>query len=173
MEQTTLADGCFWCTESIFASLKGVESVVSGYAGGYLKSPTYDAVSMGTSGHAESVKVTFNTDEISYRDLLTVFWAIHDPTTLNKQGADIGPQYRSVIFYHDDVQELQAQNSKEIEQKKYEKIIVTEILPLNEFYEAEEDHQNFYENNPEKTYCKIVIDPKIAKLKKDFKSLVK
>lgn len=174
-EIATLAGGCFWCTEAIFKRLKGVEEVVSGYAGGKTQSPDYETVSEGSTNHAEAIQITFDPSVISYEKLLDVFWHLHDPTTLNRQGNDIGTQYRSVIFYHNPEQKKIAEASiKKIEETKYYKDqIVTQILPFTNFYKAEEYHQNFYENNPDYGYCRIIIDPKIQKLMISYKDIIK
>ena len=172
-EQATLAGGCFWCTEAIFKRLKGVLSVVSGYAGGYLKNPSYDTVSMGTTNHAEAIQISFDSDSISCEKLLEVFFATHNPTTLNQQGADVGTQYRSVIFYHSDEQKRKAIASKEKSEKAYNKKIVTEIVPFENFYKAEPYHQNYYDRNTQIPYCQFIIDPKIQKLLTEFSREVK
>ncbi len=175
LEKATFAGGCFWCTEAIFKKLKGVVSVVSGFSGGQAENLTYKDLIFGNSGHAESIQATFDPSLISYGELLEVFWALHDPTTPNRQGADVGPQYRSIILYHNDQQKIIAENSKQelTESGKYQSPIVTEILPLRNFYPAEEYHQNFYEKNPDAPYCRVVIDPKIRKLYKEFKDKIK
>ncbi|MBI2028032.1 MAG: peptide-methionine (S)-S-oxide reductase MsrA [Candidatus Levybacteria bacterium] len=175
LETATLGGGCFWCTEAIFKRLKGVVSVMSGYAGGTggeNSNPSYDQVSMGTTGHAESIQIKFDPSIISYEKILDVFFATHDPTTLNRQGADIGTQYRSIIFYHSAKQKQSAEESKEKLEKsaKFNSKIVTEILPFSTFYKAEEYHQSFYEKNQTSAYCQIVINPKIQKLLKEFKN---
>lgn len=174
-ETATLAGGCFWCTEAIFQRLKGVRSVTSGYAGGRRPDPSYEDVSSGDTGHAEAIQVTFDPKVISYETLLDVFWAMHDPTQLNRQGADVGPQYRSVIFTHTDEQRRTAVASKERMEKSgaYAQPIVTEIVPFTNFYSAETHHQNFYNKNSESGYCRLVIDPKIQKLMKEFSKEVK
>lgn len=164
--------GCFWCTEAIFQGLKGVVSVISGYAGGTVPNPTYEQVCGGKTGHAEVTKIEFDPSLISYQDLLKVFFYVHDPTTLNRQGNDVGPQYRSIVLYADDEQKKEA--SKIIEELKKEgQNIVTELAPLTEFYPAEEYHRNFYLNNPDKPYCQLIIDPKIKKFEEHFKQLLK
>lgn len=170
MEKATFAGGCFWCTEALFKRLKGVESVVSGYAGGNIESPTYEKVSMGKTNHAEAIQITFDPDVISYEKLLDIFFATHNPTTFNQQGADVGTQYRSIIFYHTEDQKKKALVVKE---KIFDKDIVTQIIPFKTFYQAEEYHQNFYEKNNTSPYCSLVIDPKIQKLLKEFKKEVK
>lgn len=175
LETATLAGGCFWCTEAIFKRIRGVKSVVSGYAGGEMDNPAYDDVTTGTTGHAETIQITFDPKTISYEKLLEVFFKLHDPTTLNHQGADLGTQYRSSIFYHDDKQKETAQKVRvEIEKSGiYKDKILTEIVPYENFYKAEDDHQNFYDKNPAYSYCQIVIDPKIQKLYKLFPKFAK
>lgn len=166
MEIATLGGGCFWCTEAIFKRLKGVTSVVSGYSGGSNSTPSYDQVSMGTTGHAESIQIEFDPTIISYEKILEVFWATHDPTTSNRQGADEGTQYRSVVFYHSDKQ-------KQIAGKLKQPSFVTQIVPFDKFYKAEDYHQDYYEKNKSYPYCQIVINPKIQKLLEEFKKDVK
>jgi len=166
METATLGGGCFWCTQALFKRLKGVSSVISGYAGGFMDNPSYEKVSTGSTGHAESIQIQFDSKVISYEKILEVFWATHDPTTLNRQGADVGTQYRSVIFYHNEKQ-------KEIAEKSKQPSFVTQIVPLDKFYKAEDYHQNFYEKNKSYPYCQIVINPKIQKLLEEFKKDVK
>lgn len=179
LETATLAGGCFWCTEAIFQRLKGVKSVESGYSGGNppagADKPSYEAVSTGNSGHAEAIQISFDSKIISYDKLLEVFFILHDPTSLNRQGADTGTQYRSVIFYHSEPQKKTAQKIKEKigELKIYNDAIVTEIVPFENFYKAKDEHQNFYAKNPTSEYCQIVIDPKIRKLYKEFSALAK
>lgn len=167
-ETIILAGGCFWCTEAVFKSLRGVIEVTPGYSGGEIENPTYEQVSSGESGHAESVKITFDPKMISLDDILEVFFKLHDPTTLNRQGADIGTQYRSAIFYSNN-------NQKEIAEKFKSKIpnAVTEITPFKNFFPAEEYHRDFYFKNRGNAYCKLVIDPKIQKLKKEFNDMLK
>jgi peptide-methionine (S)-S-oxide reductase len=160
----TLGGGCFWCLEAVFERLDGVQSVVSGYAGGQTENPTYKKVCSGTSGHAEVIQIRFDPGKLSYEDLLEVFWQAHDPTTLNRQGADVGSQYRSVILYHDLEQKKAAQNSKEAAADMFKRPIVTEIIPLKKFYPAEENHQDFFRKNPNHPYCVVVIHPKLKKL---------
>lgn len=175
METATLAGGCFWCTEAIFKRLKGVESVVSGYAGGDMVSPAYEAVSSGTTGHAEAIQIGFDPKIISYEKLLEIFFKLHDPTTLNRQGSDVGSQYRSMIFYHNNEQKrIAEQSKKQIEQSgMYKDPIVTQIVPFRAFYKAADYHQNYYERNSHQPYCQIVINPKIEKLIKEFGEAVK
>ncbi len=175
MQTATLAGGCFWCIEAVFKKLKGVEQVISGYSGGSTDNPHYDNVSLGNTGHAESVQITFDPTTISYSTLLDVFWHLHDPTTLNRQGADIGSQYRSVIFYHNDEQKRIAEESKEalIKAKTYHDPIVTQIVPFEKFFKAEDYHQDYYTTNNSNPYCRVVIDPKITKLYQNFKPIIK
>ncbi len=174
-EIAVFGGGCFWCTEAIFSELKGVASVMPGYAGGQMEKPSYEAVSGGTTGHAEVTKIEFDPNKISYKDLLTVFFYTHDPTTLNRQGADIGEQYRSVILYTNEGQKNQAEAFiKELEEAKaYDKPIVTEVKPLEEFYEAEEYHRDYYKKHKNAPYCQLVIAPKLEKLEKRFSELLK
>jgi peptide-methionine (S)-S-oxide reductase len=175
LEVVTLGGGCFWCTEAVFSLLKGVEKVESGYSGGKMENPTYEKVSTGTTGHVEVVQISFNPDMISFKEILEVFFSIHDPTTLNRQGQDIGTQYRSVIFYHNDQQKAIAEQViKELtETKNWNMPIVTQIEPFKIFYKAEEYHQNYFKNHPEKFYCSIIIAPKINKLKQHYLSKLK
>jgi peptide-methionine (S)-S-oxide reductase len=174
-EVATFAAGCFWCTEAVFQDLKGVEKVVSGYAGGKKADPTYEEVSSGFTGHAEAVQITFDPGVISYRDLLEVFWHTHDPTTLNRQGPDVGTQYRSAIFYHTEEQRAAAEQSRrEIEEARvWPGTIVTEIVPFTNFYVAEDYHLNYYRNNPNQMYCRLVINPKIRKFRMEFRAKLK
>lgn len=162
----TLAGGCFWCTEAVFKRVKGVISVTPGYSGGEPPNPTYEVVSSGTTGHAEAVQITFDPKIISFDELLDIFWQIHDPTTLNRQGSDIGSQYRSAIFYHNQAQKAAAVRSIEklAASGEYEDPIVTEIVPFENFYEAEEYHRQYYDKNRSNPYCQLVIDPKLQKL---------
>lgn len=169
----TLGGGCFWCLEALFQQLRGVESVVSGYSGGLVPDPSYKAVSTGLTGHAEVVHLRFYPDVLSYSDLLRLFFTMHDPTTLNRQGADVGSQYRSVIFYHDTRQRETAYEVIEEMRRFFSKPIVTEMQPFDAFYPAEAGHQNYYRNNPEKSYCQVVIDPKLAKLRSTFPLILK
>lgn len=173
-EMATFGAGCFWCVEAIYQRVTGVIAVESGYAGGHVKNPTYEQVIRGNTGHAEVARVTFNPDEISYEELLEVFWHTHDPTTLNRQGNDVGPQYRSAIFYHNDEQKQIAQKSlkKTDESDLWNDSIVTEITELSNYSTAEDYHQNYFNNNPNAGYCSVVIAPKIAKFKKDFPHLL-
>ena len=174
METVLFGGGCFWCTDSVFRKIKGVESVVSGYAGGETESPSYEQICTGTTGHAEVVQVSFNPEVVSYTDLLNVFFATHDPTTLNQQGADTGTQYRSVIFFTSDTQrELTEEVMHELESDgTFEDPIVTEVTPAPVFYPAEEYHQDFYTKNPSQGYCVASIEPKFAKLRKRYSALL-
>jgi peptide-methionine (S)-S-oxide reductase len=174
-ETATLAGGCFWCLEAVYQQLKGVEKVVSGYAGGHVANPSYQAVCTGTTGHAEVVQVTYNPDVVSYRDLLDVFFTIHDPTTLNRQGNDVGTQYRSAIYYHTPEQkEIAEQTIKDVTAEgAWDNPIVTEVEPLDVFYPAEDYHQNYYVNNPYQGYCRVVIAPKVAKFRQKYLAKLK
>ncbi|MDN3511219.1 MAG: peptide-methionine (S)-S-oxide reductase MsrA [Candidatus Jettenia sp.] len=174
-EIATLAGGCFWCLEALFLELRGVEKVESGYSGGNVPNPSYDQVCTGTTGHAEVVQITFDPTIISFRELLEVFFTIHDPTTLNRQGADVGIQYRSAIFYHTQEQrEIAEHVMKEFREAKiWDAPIVTEMRAFTTFYRAEEYHQGYYKRNPEQPYCRIVIEPKVAKLRKQYRAKLK
>jgi peptide-methionine (S)-S-oxide reductase len=167
-ELTTLGGGCFWCVEAVYQRVDGVLSVKPGYAGGHVDNPSYRDVCSGKTGHAEVAKIEFDPDQISYQQILNVFWQAHDPTTLNKQGADVGTQYRSVIFYHSEEQKALAENSKtEADQSKYwPNSIVTEITEINNYSDAEDNHDNYYQDNPYQPYCQYVIKPKLDKLEK-------
>ena len=167
-EAATLAGGCFWCLEAAFQDLKGVESVQSGYAGGRVANPSYEDVCTGTTGHAEVVQITFDPQVVTFEDLLHVFFTIHDPTTLNRQGADVGTQYRSAIFYHSPVQKATAERViAELQAEKlWDEPVVTELKPLDAFYPAEEYHRDYYRRNPNQGYCRTVIAPKVAKVRK-------
>ena len=171
IETATLGGGCFWCMEAVYARLPGVISVTSGYAGGSTANPTYHDVCGGTTGHAEVTQIRFYPEKISFSQLLEVFWQAHDPTTLNRQGADVGTQYRSVIFYQDEKQKLAAEKSRLGAQENILKPIVTEISPLTKFFKAEDYHQGYYEANGHEPYCQFVIAPKLEKL--EHKSLIK
>jgi methionine-S-sulfoxide reductase len=175
LHTATFGSGCFWCTEAVFDQLKGVKSVVSGYTGGAVPDPTYDQVCAGTTGHAEAIQVTFDPAEIAYEDLLRVFWNTHDPTTLNRQGHDVGSQYRSAIFFHDDAQRTTAEAYKRQldASKTFRSPIVTEIKAIEMFYPAEKYHQEYFERNPNQGYCAMVIRPKVEKFHKEFKELLK
>lgn len=173
MEKATLAGGCFWCTEAIFKRLKGVESVISGYTGVTEENPTYDKIHNENTGHAEAIKITFDPNLISYEKLLEVFFALHDPTTLNRQGNDVGSEYRSIIFFHNDEQKRVAEEAKKEAQKVYSDPILTKIEQFTAFYKAEPHHQNYYDRNTDAPYCRYIIDPKIQKLYKEFREVVK
>jgi peptide-methionine (S)-S-oxide reductase len=171
----TLAGGCFWCLEAVFDELEGVISVESGYSGGHIQNPTYEEVCDGRTGHAEVVQVVFDPARLSFHDLLTVFFTIHDPTTLNRQGADVGHQYRSAIFFHDEDQRTEAEAvMRELtESRLWQNQIVTELAPFTRFYKAEEYHQEYFANNPNQPYCMAVVAPKVAKFRKEFVSRLK
>ena len=175
MEIATFAGGCFWCTEAVFLDIKGVEKVVSGYIGGVTKNPTYKEICTGTTGHAEAIQITFDPTQVAYEDLLEIFFATHDPTTLNRQGADVGTQYRSEIFYHSLAQKDKAENYIALieKEKLYEKKVVTKVSTATIFYPAEEYHQNYYNQNTEQGYCQMVIAPKLEKLRKYYKTKLK
>lgn len=175
LQTATLAGGCFWCLEAVFDEIKGVHSVESGYAGGHVPNPTYRAVCNGDTGHAEVVQVHFDPGIVSYRDLLNVFFAIHDPTTLNRQGADVGTQYRSAIFYHNDDQKMIAESLIEDlnSQRIWDAPIVTQLAPLDKFYMAEDYHQEYFARNPYQPYCMAVVAPKVSKFRKHFLDMLK
>ena len=174
-QSATLAGGCFWCLEAVFEELRGVERVESGYAGGTVPNPSYEAVCSGTTGHAEVVQITFDPDIVSFRDLLDVFFVIHDPTTANRQGGDVGSQYRSVIFFHDEPQRIAAEEAiaQLAASQVYDDPIVTEVVPLDVFYPAEEYHRDYYRRNPGQGYCQVVIAPKVAKARERFVAKLK
>jgi len=174
-EVATLAGGCFWCTEALFRELKGVQKVESGYSGGRVERPTYEEVCSGRTGHAEAVQITYDPNVISYRDLLRVFFTTHDPTTLNRQGADVGTQYRSAVFYHDDEQKDAAREViREIEKAGiWPAPIVTEVTPFANFYKAENYHQDYFRRNASQPYCRVVIAPKVAKFREKYRALLK
>lgn len=163
-DQATFGGGCFWCIEAVFQQLEGVEKIVSGYAGGEDPNPTYQSVCSGSTGHAEVVQITFDPQVVSYETLLNVFWKAHDPTTLNRQGNDVGTQYRSAIYYHNEAQKVAALKSIESVQASFEDKIVTEVAPLETFYPGEDYHQDYYVNNKQQGYCSFVIRPKLEKL---------
>jgi peptide-methionine (S)-S-oxide reductase len=169
-EVATLGGGCFWCLEAVFDDLRGVESVESGYAGGETVDPTYQEVCSGTTGHAEVVRVTFDPREVSYKEILEVFFTIHDPTTLNRQGADVGTQYRSAVFYHSPEQKEAAERTiAELDAAKiWDAPVITEVVPLEKFYEAEDYHQEYFRKNPAQGYCRMVVAPKVAKFRAHF-----
>ena len=172
LEIATLAGGCFWCLEAVYTLLKGVIQSVSGYSGGAIPDPSYREVCSGTTGHAEVVQVTFDPQQISYQDLLEIFFTIHDPTTLNRQGNDVGTQYRSAIFYHNSEQKAIAEQViKEVEAESiWERPIVTEVVPFTAFYPAEEYHQDYFKRNPAQPYCQVIIAPKVAKFRQKYTS---
>ncbi len=174
-ETAVFGGGCFWCTEAVFNELEGVISAMPGYAGDTKPNPTYEEVCGGSTGHAEVTKIEYNPEKISYQDLLTVFFYNHDPTTLNRQGNDIGAQYRSIIFYLNAGQKKEAEEIiKELnDAKAYSKPVVTEIKPLDKFYEAENYHKNYYQSNPDNPYCQLIIAPKLEKLSRRFKNLLR
>ena len=170
LETATLAAGCFWCVEAVFDDLRGVEDVVSGYSGGHADNPNYQQVCSGTTGHAEVIQVRFDPSEVSFREILQVFFTVHDPTTMNRQGNDVGTQYRSAIFYHSDEQKRVAEEViREIADAGiYDDPIVTEIVPFDKFWPAENYHQEYFSNNPNQPYCTAVVAPKVAKFRKNF-----
>ena len=175
LQLATFGSGCFWCTEAFFLKVKGVESVASGYSGGQVKNPTYREVCTGSTGHAEVIQLSYDPKKVSYEDLLEIFWNTHDPTTLNRQGADEGTQYRSVVYYHTEEQKkLAEQYKKQLDASHvYKNSIVTEISPYTVFYKAEDYHQDYYALNPNQGYCQYVIRPKIEKFKKQFEAKLK
>lgn len=170
LETTTLAGGCFWCVEAVYQEVKGVERVVSGYIGGMTENPTYQQICTGSTGHAEAVQITFDAEIISFEEMLYIFWRTHDPTTLNRQGADVGTQYRSAIFYHSEAQKVIAKKSLQETDVSglWPNRIVTEITAAERFYEGEDYHQNFYKTHPNQPYCLMVIDAKMQKFRKEF-----
>jgi peptide-methionine (S)-S-oxide reductase len=174
LETATFASGCFWCTEAVFRQLRGVKSVVSGYANGHVDNPTYEQVCSGTTGYAEAIQVQFDPKQIAFTDLLQVFWQTHDPTTLNRQGNDVGTQYRSAVFYHNDQQRKEAEEYKQQldASKTFKGPIVTEITPFTNFFSAEKYHQNYYQDNPNQGYCQYVIRPKVEKFRHQFANLL-
>jgi len=175
LETTTLGGGCFWCVEAIYQDVVGVQQVVSGYAGGRVKNPSYQQVCTGTTGHAEVVQITFDPAVISFEDILYIFWRTHDPSTVNRQGADVGTQYRSIILYHNEAQRAIAEKSKQETDASglWPEPIVTQIAPLDTFYQAEGYHQDYYRSNPYQPYCMMVIDPKVKKFKQQFQDRLK
>lgn len=168
--QAVLGGGCFWCLEAAYQLIDGVTEVVPGYAGGHVKNPNYYQVGEGRTGHAEVVRINFDDSKLSFKDILEIFWTIHDPTTKDRQGNDVGPQYRSIILYEDEVQKNQAESSIKEVQKLWKDPIVTEIKALERFYEAEPEHHNYFKNHPEQAYCQVIINPKIEKLRTKFAS---
>lgn len=175
LEEATFAAGCFWCTEAVFQRVDGVEKVISGFTGGNIKNPPYREVVTGRTGHAEAIKITFDPEKVSFEELLYIFFATHDPTTLNRQGNDVGTQYRSGVFYHSEEQKQVAEKVvRELEEEKvFDDPIVTEITPASAFYEAEEEHHNYYNENRNQPYCRFIIDPKVQKLKHRFSDKLK
>lgn len=174
-EMATLGSGCFWCIEAIYQELKGVEKVKSGYSGGHIADPTYRQVTSGTTGHAEVIQFLFDPKILTFSEILEIFWSTHDPTTLNRQGADVGPQYRSAVFYHSDPQKQEAEfyKKKLEDEEAFGRPIVTEISPFNNFYVAEDYHQNYFNDNGMQPYCQIVVRPKVEKFKKAFAEKLK
>jgi peptide-methionine (S)-S-oxide reductase len=172
-EMVVFGNGCFWCTEAVFQMIKGVVSVEPGYSGGQVKNPTYEQVCGGDTGHAEVIKIVYNPDIVSYEEILQVFFTTHDPTSLNRQGNDVGPQYRSVIFYANERQKEKAEHYIKVLSKAYTKPIVTEVKPLGEFYPAEDYHKKYYEFHKDASYCQLVIAPKVEKVEEKFKNLLK
>ena len=173
MDNIVLGGGCFWCLEAAYQLIDGVVSVTSGYAGGKEPDPTYYDVAYGRTHHAEVVKIEFDANTISLEDILEIFWTIHDPTTPDRQGNDVGPQYRSIILYWDDRQKAIIKTSKQIAAKYWDNSIVTEVALLEKFYPAEPEHQNYFKNHPEQAYCQVIINPKLQKLKEKFASRIK
>jgi peptide-methionine (S)-S-oxide reductase len=175
IKEATFGAGCFWCVEAVFDDIQGVKDVHSGYSGGHIKNPAYREVCMGTTGHAEVARIIYDEDIVSFDKLLEVFWYVHDPTTLNRQGNDVGEQYRSVIFYHDDEQRKKAESYKQKldESGAFKDPIVTEISPLENFFKAESDHHDYYMNNPSQPYCQAVVRPKVEKFKAAFSGILK
>jgi peptide-methionine (S)-S-oxide reductase len=175
LEVAALASGCFWCAEAIFQEIKGVVKVEPGYSGGSILNPTYEQVSTGTTGHTEAVQIYFNPSVISFREILEIFFATHDPTALDRQGADVGHQYRSAIFYHDDKQKATAEEVIEelTREKIFDSPIVTEVKPFKAFYRAEDYHKDYFKKHPNQPYCRVVISPKVAKLRKKFQDKLK
>ena len=175
LEIATLANGCFWCTDAIFSRVKGIKSVIPGYSGGKTSNPSYEQVCTGKTGHAETIQMEYDPKIISFEKILDIFWYTHDPTTLNRQGNDVGTQYRSAIFYHDENQKNIAEKSKEELEKEgvFKNPIVTEIIPFSNFYPAEDYHKEYYENNHNAPYCSFVIDPKIQKLLQKYSDKIK
>jgi peptide-methionine (S)-S-oxide reductase len=175
LETATLGGGCFWCLEAVYDQLKGVQDVISGYSGGSVNNPSYKQVCTGATGHAEVVQLKFDPQVITFKEILQIFFSIHDPTTLNRQGNDVGTQYRSVIFYHDDKQQsIACEVMKEIERTRiWNRPFVTEVTPFEKFYPAEDYHQEYFENNSQQPYCQVVVAPKVAKFRKQFMDRLK
>ena len=172
-EIATLAGGCFWCIEAVYELVRGVKSAINGYAGGTTPNPSYEQVCSGTTGHTEVVQVTFDPDEVTYRELLDLFFTMHDPTTLNRQGPDSGTQYRSAVYYHDDAQRETVEAALADAQAAWKDPIVTDVAPLDTFYAAEDYHQGYFRNNRGQGYCQVVIEPKVAKLRKEHLNALK
>lgn len=172
-ETVVFGNGCFWCTEAVFQMIKGVVSVEPGYSGGTVANPTYEQVSAGNTGHAEVIKIVYNPDVVSYEEILQIFFTTHDPTSLNRQGNDVGPQYRSVVFYGNERQKEKAEHYIQVLSKAYTKPIVTAVEPLKEFYPAEDYHKKYYEYHKDAPYCQLVIAPKVEKVEEKFKNLLK
>ena len=170
LQQATLAGGCFWCIEGAFSQVKGIHSAISGYMGGHIENPTYDDICTGNSGHAEVVQLSFDANEITYQEIIEIFFTLHNPTQLNRQGNDIGTQYRSAIFYHDESQQIIAEKNirKMTEVKMFEQPIVTQVCPAEHFYTGEEYHQGYANSNPQNQYCQVVVSPKLAKFRQTF-----
>lgn len=175
LEKATLGGGCFWCTEAVYLNMKGVVSVEPGYSGGHVKNPSYEEVCEGTTGHAEVVMITFDPSVVTFSDILEVFFHVHDPTTLNRQGADVGTQYRSAVFYHSEAQKLTAEAMirKVNDSRVYSGKVVTEVTPFTRFFPAEDYHKNYYSRNKSKPYCRMVVAPKVEKFQKLFKEYTK
>jgi peptide-methionine (S)-S-oxide reductase len=169
----TIGGGCFWCVEAVYQELNGVQKVESGYAGGHVSNPTYREICTGTTGHAEVAQITYNPGMVSFEEILEVFFTVHDPTTLNRQGNDVGTQYRSVIYYHNSEQKAIAEAAKSAASELWEDPIVTQIAPLDKFYKAEEYHQNYFRDNPSQSYCVYVVGPKVKKFREKFKAKLK
>lgn len=172
-EMATIGGGCFWCVEAVYDELKGIDDVVSGYSGGHVQNPNYRQVCAGDTGHAEVIRIIFDNEVISYREILDVFFTVHDPTTLNQQGSDIGPQYRSIILYHSPEQKQVAEEAIKAAQALWEKPIVTEVVPFKAFYPAEDYHQEYFANNPNQPYCKLVVQPKVNKFRSQYMERLK
>ena len=172
-ESIVLGGGCFWCTEAVFSILKGISGVEPGYAGGHVENPTYEQVSTGETGHIEVIKIDYDLDQIAFEEILQVFFETHDPTTANRQGNDVGPQYHSAIFYTTDRQKEKAEHYVKMIAGKYTKPIITTIAPLKNFYKAEDYHQKYFENHKDAGYCQVVIEPKVQKVQEKFKNLLK
>lgn len=173
VQRVVLGGGCFWCLEAAYQQIRGVENVVPGYAGGQTDNPSYYDLHDKNTGHAEVVQITFDEKQISLEDILDIFWAIHDPTTPNRQGNDVGPEYRSIMLYADDTQKQIMETSRDKAQQYWQDPIVTEIKPLQKFYEAEPEHHNYFANNPNQMYCQLIINPKLQKLRQKFASKLK